>query len=96
MDVVKFICMRESLVARLKAVTRSLRTMAQKIRMSRIQEGDPLDIKMESKLLSQQELFKELVSSLRKASVAVVESVQEWKKQLKWRKNQGANLYIQS
>ena len=94
MDVVKFICMRESLVARLKAVTRSLRTMAQKIRMSRIQEGDPLDIKMESKLLSQQELFKELVSSLRKASVAVVESVQEWRKTIKMEeKSRGESIY---
>ena len=62
--------------------------------MSRIQEGDPLDIKMESKLLSQQELFKELVSSLRKASVAVVESVQEWRKTIKMEeKSRGESIY---
>ena len=94
MDVVKFICLRESLVARLKAVTRSLRTTALKLRMSRIKEGDTLNAKMQSNLASQQKLFQELVSSLRKASVAVVESIQEWRKTIKMEESsRGESVY---
>jgi len=94
MDVVKFICLRESLVARLKAVTRSLRTTALKLRMSRIKEGDALNTKMQSNLASEQKLFQELVSSLRKASVAVVESIQEWRKTIKMEESsRGESVY---
>ena len=86
-DVVKFICMRESLVARLKTVTRAMRAVAKKIRFSRIKKDDAPDAKLVLKLESQQRLFRELVSSLRKASVAVVESVQEWRRTIRMEEN---------
>ena len=52
-DVVKFICMRESLVARLKTVTRAMRAMAKKIRFSRIKKDNAPDAKLVLKLESQ-------------------------------------------
>lgn len=50
-DVVKFICMRESLIARLKAVTRAMRATAKKIRFSRIKKDDVPDPKLVLKLI---------------------------------------------
>ena len=79
--------MRESLVARLKTVTRAMRAMAKKIRFSRIKKDNAPDAKLVLKLESQQRLFRELVSSLRKASVAVVESVQEWRRTIRMEEN---------
>ena len=41
-----------------------------------------------------QKLFQELVSSLRKASVAVVESIQEWRKTIKMEESsRGESVY---
>ena len=68
-----------------------MRAVAKKIRFSRIKKDDAPDAKLISKLESQQRLFREVVSSLRKASV-VVESVQEWRRTIRMEENSGGNL----
>ena len=80
MDVMKFIVMRESLVCRLKAVTASLRQSARQLMMSRVRAEEPLKSDLVDKVRTNQILFRQLLGDLRKGSIAVVETVCEWRR----------------
>ena len=79
-DVIKYICMRESLVSRLKAVGKVLRKASKELLMSRMSTAEPLKPDLVDKVRTNQKLFKRLLVDLRKVSVAVVEAICEWRR----------------
>ena len=79
-DVIKYICMRESLVSRLRAVGKVLRKASKELLMSRMSAGEPLKLDLVDKVRTNQKLFKRLLGDLRKGSVAVVEAICEWRR----------------